>query len=643
MSTDSKRATRPPYYWRSRLHFYATAYLCTAGLTNLNWFPYAIYRRGRGSFLVMYATVMSLLAVPLLHMEAILGQFTHAGNRGMLECAPAFAGLSYTAAYFYVAGTPQPCRQVHRALALRVEAAVERDRRPGIPVVIGDRVVLVPRHQFARNCTAATVSAVEHFHRDFVLRLSNHLDALHLNTDVALACAATWAIACVASCSRIGRISALMYALVIVRVFLVWFLCAKVVGVGFKGDLWKQLSSFDPAQLLDLESWRLATERSLYSMGCSRSFLRLAGWNRFFSDARCVAPILAWTNFATTLMSTTMVFLLLFLVSERTDTNLDAYFEPEEAPFVSVVQALLFLEPERSFSVLYFSLMFLTGICDLVIMQEVVMEVLVFDFPAFAERTVLAKVALCLFIYTLSLPLCSEVGPYLVNMLDINFKGTLYLLVNLAEVLVVIRVYGLRRLVIDAQTLTNATPNIALRITWSTVLPISLTALALSSLLYDSGSSYEGQIYPSWTKDLMLGLALAGFGFVPAYAIAAFVSNRWDPAMCLLPSVRWGPNRDAHVECEYVERLHQQCATRCSAGWAAKAGHAVRKTAHQASSSSTLSTPPVEDLVTVGPGTATPGAHRRRRFSGVLLPDSARWKGQATGTTHTEDKRWPLQ
>ncbi|XP_049276175.1 sodium-dependent acetylcholine transporter-like [Rhipicephalus sanguineus] len=280
--------------------------------------------------------------------------------------------------------------------------------------------------------------------RDFVLRLGDHLHGLHLNTDVALACAATWAIACAAACSRIGRFSALMYALVVVRVFLVWFLCAKVVGEGFKGDLWKQLSSFDPAQLLDIQSWRLATEQSLYSVGCSRSFLRLAGWNRFFSDVRCVAPILAWTNFATTLMSTTMIFLLLFLMSERTDTELDAYFEPKEAPFVSVVQALLFLEPERSFSVLYFSLMFLTGICDLVIMQEVVMEVLVFDFPAFAERTVLAKAALCLFVYALSLPLCSGVGPYLVDLLDVHFKGTLYLLVNLAEVLVVTRVYGKR-------------------------------------------------------------------------------------------------------------------------------------------------------------------------------------------------------
>ncbi|KAL1418908.1 hypothetical protein MTO96_025582 [Rhipicephalus appendiculatus] len=190
-----------------------------------------------------------------------------------------------------------------------------------------------------------------------------------------------------------------------------------------------------------------------------------------------------------------MIFLLLFLVSERTDTELDAYFEPKEAPFVSVVQALLFLEPERSFSVLYFSLMFLTGICDLVIMQEVVMEVFVFDFPAFAERTVLAKAALCL------------LGPYLVDLLDVNFKGTLYLLVNLAEVLVVTRVYGLRRLIIDAQTLTNATPNIALRTVWRTVLPISLTVLVLSCLLYDPGPSHEGTRLPGLGKrpDAWLG------------------------------------------------------------------------------------------------------------------------------------------
>ncbi|KAK8757280.1 hypothetical protein V5799_000012 [Amblyomma americanum] len=252
----------------------------------------------------MYAVVMGVLVVPMLHMEAILGQFRHCGNRGALECSPAFIGLSYTMAYFHVAtsvsdalsmsyatlyllgssldplpwsacggmnasacyvlealGTqrcafssqPRPCHQVHRSLALRFEGRMERDRQPVVPVVLDDRVVLVPRHQFPRNCTPSTLSAVEHYHRDFVLRLDRRLDGVHVNPDVALAYAATWTIAFAISCLHIALSRTVTYTLIVVRVFLVWFVCAKVVGEGFKEDLWKQLSSFDPAQLLDLQ------------------------------------------------------------------------------------------------------------------------------------------------------------------------------------------------------------------------------------------------------------------------------------------------------------------------------------------------------------------------------------------------------
>ncbi|XP_077496610.1 sodium- and chloride-dependent neutral and basic amino acid transporter B(0+)-like [Amblyomma americanum] len=299
----------------------------------------------------MYAVVMGVLVVPMLHMEAILGQFRHCGNRGALECSPAFIGLSYTMAYFHVATS------VSDALSM----------------------------------SYATLYL-----------LGSSLDPLPWS-----ACGGMNASAC--------------YVL-------------EALG-----------------------SWKLATERSLYSVGCSRSFLRLAGWNKFFGDVRCVAPILAWTNFATTLMSTAMVFLLLFLVSEKTDTELDAYFEPKDAHFVSVVQALLFLEPERSFSVLYFSLMFCTGICDLIIMQEVVLEVLMVDFPAVAERTVVSRAALCLLLYALSMPLCTGAGPYLADLLDYNFKGSLYLILNLIEVLVLTRVYGTRRISSGSNQQTNAT------------------------------------------------------------------------------------------------------------------------------------------------------------------------------------------
>ncbi|KAL1418907.1 hypothetical protein MTO96_025581 [Rhipicephalus appendiculatus] len=111
--------------------------------------------------------------------------------------------------------------------------------------------------------------------------------------------------------------------------------------------------------------------------------------------------------------------------------------------------------------------------------------------------------------------------------------------------------------------------------------------------------------------------------------------------MCLLPSVRWGPNRDAHVECEYVERLHHQCATASSAGWAAKGEPTGDKTVRRASSSSTLSPPPpLDDIAAAGPGITSAGAQmRRRRSSSVLLSAIVDRKDQATGSTHTENER----
>ncbi|KAH9363369.1 hypothetical protein HPB48_006475 [Haemaphysalis longicornis] len=125
MYFDVKSEGSPYFYWHRRLHFYAAAYSCTSGLTNFNWFPYAIYRGGRGSFLVIYATVMIVLVVPMLHLETIVGQFTHSGSRGALECSPAFAGLSYTMAYFHVVTAATGALSLSHALIYLVNSGMQ--------------------------------------------------------------------------------------------------------------------------------------------------------------------------------------------------------------------------------------------------------------------------------------------------------------------------------------------------------------------------------------------------------------------------------------------------------------------------------------------------------------------------------------
>ncbi|XP_077544822.1 sodium-dependent proline transporter-like [Haemaphysalis longicornis] len=461
--------------------------------------------------------------------------------------------------YVIEADGPRTCKQVHRSLGLRFEA---RDEREGVPVVLGDRVVLVPREQIDQNCTPRTINAVRRYHREVLLKQRNTaVGTFGVDTDIALAYAITWAIACVLSSSHVALSRVGAYSLVIVRVFLVWFLSAKVLAEGLKKEIWKKLLRVDPAQIFDFENWKVITERSLFSVGCSRSFLRLASWNKFFSKFRCVAPVIALADFATTLMSTVMVFLLLGLLSEKTDVELEEYFAPKDADFVSVAQAILMLEQKRLFSALYFGVMFLMGICDLIIVQEVVLEIIEVEFPRSIGRGVLSRAMLCLVIYVFSLPLLTEVGPYIADLLDHHFKGTPYLLINLLEVLVFCHVYGIRRLSFDADVMENRMPNWFLKILWTAVLPITFLALVISRFVRPTPNlSYDGYDYPAWANYLVLGLVLLGIGFIPAYALAIFKANGgWRSTECLLPSMRWGPNRDIPLNYEYQEKVLHKC------------------------------------------------------------------------------------
>ncbi|XP_077544820.1 sodium-dependent proline transporter-like [Haemaphysalis longicornis] len=205
--------------------------------------------------------------------------------------------------------------------------------------------------------------------------------------------------------------------------------------------------------------------------------------------------------------------------------------------------------------------MFLMGICDLIIVQEVVLEIVEVEFPRSTGRGVVSRATLCLVIYVFSLPLLTKAGPYIADLLDHHFKGTPYLFINLLEVLVFCHVYGIRRLSFDADVMENVMPNWFLRISWTAVLPISFLALFISGFVRPTPTpSYDGYHYPTWANDLVLGLGLLGIGFIPAYALAIFKANGGGRStLCLLPSMRWGPNWDVPLHYEYHKKALHKC------------------------------------------------------------------------------------
>ena len=88
---DAERET-----WGSNLDFLLSIIGFAVDLANVWRFPYLCYKNGGGAFLIPYASMLILGALPLFYMELILGQFHRQGPISVWRISPIFKGfISY--------------------------------------------------------------------------------------------------------------------------------------------------------------------------------------------------------------------------------------------------------------------------------------------------------------------------------------------------------------------------------------------------------------------------------------------------------------------------------------------------------------------------------------------------------------------
>ncbi|XP_077519930.1 creatine transporter-like [Amblyomma americanum] len=316
--------------WKSPNEFLFASIGMIVGLSNLLRFPFVVYNNGGLVFMMVYVLLMAVVAVPMTYLEIFLGQFSSCTGPGAFRGFPMAKGIAWSMlyvnlsscvsymntvvhAFFYLfySFSPTlpwiscnnswsdancfimdyrivPCFRINATLARKYASSnyTEKDALAVPSIGPGNSSVMVPASEYdamRSTCLNATQTSTEQFLLKKILRLTSGIEEIGtLHWDVLLVIGIFWlagfftiskgirSFAKVALCT-----SYTTYALLLV------LLLSSVVQ---RGSIRGLAAYFSPdwEKLLDLMTWRAASQQLLFSMGLALGTLTCYGsYKRF--------------------------------------------------------------------------------------------------------------------------------------------------------------------------------------------------------------------------------------------------------------------------------------------------------------------------------------------------------------------------
>ena len=85
--------------WSNGVQFFITSLGSAVGLGNVWRFPNTVFNNGGAAFLVAYVICLVFIAIPILLMEAAIGQYSKKGPVGVWHLAPLFRGIGFASLF----------------------------------------------------------------------------------------------------------------------------------------------------------------------------------------------------------------------------------------------------------------------------------------------------------------------------------------------------------------------------------------------------------------------------------------------------------------------------------------------------------------------------------------------------------------
>ncbi|XP_059091235.1 sodium- and chloride-dependent glycine transporter 1-like [Tigriopus californicus] len=598
---DDERGT-----WDNQCDFFLSCLGYAVGLGNVWRFPYLCYEHGGGSFLVAYSLMLLLAGLPLFFMELSIGQYSGLGpTRIFGKLAPAFKGLGYGmlfvtmlvaiyynmiiawTLYYTFAGFTSSlpwefCGNDHNTLTCYQKDQADECNVAGDGFISFYNNTCTPVSDICSSynmthvpdqfdqfnytmCNNGTMdlplnkvyprrSASEDYFTRVMLGLDETITWSNyggLKWDLVLCLLGAWVIVCLCLIKGVQSSGKVVYFTALFPYFVL--LCLLIRGALLPGAADGVVFYLQPHlhKLASVKIWSDAATQIFYSLGPSfGGLITLASYNKFSNNCHRDAILIAFCNCATSVFAGFVIFSIIgFMAHESGQPISEVIASGPGLAFVAYPEAVTKFPLSPAWSFLFFLMLLTLGLDSQFTMTETLTTALMDQWPQLRPMKGKVVIGASVVGFILGVPLCCPGGIYMFTLID-SFSASWSLLVlALAEVILIIYVYGVHNFLNNIKEMGIRIPKfleLYWRINWQVFTPVVLFFITIVTWITFKPCQYNGYVFPPLIQTL--GWLMACTSIIIAVALSVYevytrknkgkiTSNR----EMLQPTLNWGP------------------------------------------------------------------------------------------------------
>lgn len=526
--------------WSSQWDFAFSCIAYAVGLGNVWRFPYLCFKNGGGAFLIPYFFSMLVCGIPLFFLEVSVGQYLGVGGMSVVgQLAPIFKGVGYSAImmvflenvyyiivvawtifYLFQTFTDLPSLPWSDCSKGNGSWSNEKCWNPDSGVPFNQSLAFLHGYKEVESETA-----VEQFWNNEALNISPGIDHIGgVQWDLFGCLLVAWIVVYAVIWKGLHNSGKVLWFSAIFPYVVLSILCVKALTLEGAADGLKFLFTPQWERLYEAQVWIDGGTQIFFSYGVGiGALLALGSYNKFNHNCHRDAIFVCCINTFTSFFSATVIFSILgYMAGQKGVEVKDVVKSGPGLAFLVYPEVVLTIAPSPLWACLFFVMLLTLGIDSQFCGVESLMTGLVDNWPEMLRpHRKKFTLAMTVFMFLLGLPMITEGGIYVFQLMDFYAASGMSLLwCVFFQTVAICWVFGAKRLYNCIEQMIGYRVNWYWYICWCFLAPAFMLFIFVFYFVKYTpikyGNDYE---YPAWGEALGFLISLSSMIWVPGYAV----------------------------------------------------------------------------------------------------------------------------